>query len=56
MAIKGYLAMTAAEIAAAGAPAYGLAYMACHFSPYGTGLVNLPRELPEGRLRSNCWR
>ena len=50
MAIKGYLAMTAAEIAAAGAPAYGLAYMACHFSPYGTGLVNLPRELPEGAM------
>lgn len=50
MAIKGYIAMTEAEIAAAGAPAYGLAYMACHFSPYGTGLVNLPRELPEGAM------
>ena len=49
MAIKGYLAMTAAEIAASPLPR-GLAYMACHFSPYGIGLVNLPRELPEGAM------
>ncbi len=26
------------------------AYMACHFSPYGAGLSNLPKELPEGSL------
>lgn len=26
------------------------AYMACHFSPYGAGLSNLPKALPEGSL------
>jgi hypothetical protein len=24
--------------------------MACHFSPYGTGLVNLPPDLPQGSM------
>ena len=49
MAIRGYLAMTAAEIAVSPLPR-SLAYMACHFSPYGTGLVNLPRQLPKGSM------
>lgn len=26
------------------------AYMACHFSPYGTGLSNLPQSLPKGSI------
>ncbi len=42
-----YLAMTATEIA--GNPNFSrpIAWMACHFSPYGTGLSNLPAALPE---------
>lgn len=50
MAIDRYLAMTAAEIGAAPALPPGLGYMACHFSPYTTGLSNLPASLPEGSL------
>lgn len=41
-----YLAMTAAEISKNSSPPSHLAYMACHFSPYSTGLSNLPTELP----------
>lgn len=41
-----YLAMTAAEIHAAAALPQKLAYMACHFSPYGLGLSNCPQWLP----------
>ena len=48
MSLPVYLARTAAEFG----PALprNCAYMACHFSPYGTGLSNLPRALPEGSL------
>lgn len=45
-----YLAMTAAEIDTAQSLPNKLAYMACHFSPYGTGLSNFPRALPEDCL------
>ncbi len=45
-----YLAMTAAEIAANPTLPQQLGYMACLFSPYGTGLSNLPKTLPEGSL------
>ena len=45
-----YLAMTAAEIAACDNLPTQLAYMACHFSPYGTGLSNFPDFLPENTL------
>ncbi len=45
-----YLAMTAAEIAANSQIPPNLGYMACHFSPYGTGLSNLPEALPEGSM------
>ncbi len=45
-----YLAMTAAEIAANSSLPARLAWMACHFSPYGTGLSNLPKALPEGSM------
>ena len=41
-----YLAMTAAEILDADTLPKHFAYMACHFSPYGTGLSNLPESLP----------
>lgn len=50
MAIKGYLAMTAAEFEKAEALPPHIAWMACHFSCYGTGLTNLPRRLPEGAM------
>lgn len=50
MALPLYLAMTAAEIRAKTALPSKLSWMACHFSPYGTGLSNLPRNLPEGTM------
>lgn len=50
MAIERYLAMTAAEIAACEALPDRLGYMACHFSPYGTGLSGCPASLPEGAI------
>ena len=50
MAMARYLAMTAAEMMG-GAPLPGkTAWMACHFSPYSTGLCNLPAALPPGSL------
>ncbi len=45
-----HLAMTAAEIAGCPQLPDRLAYMACHFSPYSTGLSNLPEQLPAGSL------
>lgn len=50
MGLPLYLAMTAAEMACASSLPQHLAYMACHFSPYSTGLSNLPRQLPPGSL------
>ena len=50
MALPLYLAMTAAEISRATVLPNNCAYMACHFSPYGTGLSNFPQELPENAL------
>ena len=41
-----YLAMTAAEFQQNSAIERKIAWMACHFSPYGTGLSNLPDRLP----------
>lgn len=46
MAIPCYLAITAAEIAAASQLPDRIGWMACHFSSYGTGLSNLPATLP----------
>lgn len=46
MALPRYLAMTQAEFTACSSPPEHLAWMACHFSPYGTGLVDLPPALP----------
>ena len=46
MEIPWYLAMTAAEFQAAQELPDHLAWMACHFSSYGTGLSNVPKTLP----------
>lgn len=43
-----FIAMTAAELQGAGPMPPRTAYMACHFSPYGRGLSNLPVSLPDG--------
>jgi hypothetical protein len=45
-----YLAMTAAEMTANLSLPSRPAYLSCHFSPYGTGLSNLPNFLPENAL------
>ena len=50
MAIQPYLAMTASEFENADSLPDSVAWMACHFSPYGTGLSNLPASLPENSL------
>lgn len=50
MALPCYLAMTAAEMAGSQTIPSHPAWMACHFSPYGTGLSNFPRELPAGAM------
>ena len=54
MAIVRYLAMTAGEMASSVSLPPRAAWMACHFSPYGTGLANLPQRLaPESLLILN---
>lgn len=45
-----YLAMTAAEMAGNSSFPRHAAWMACHFSPSGVGLSNLPNWLPPGCL------
>lgn len=50
MALTPFLAMTASEIEKVSAFPANIAWMACHFSPYGLGLSNLPKELPPGSL------
>lgn len=50
MALTPFLAMTAAEIEKVSAFPANIAWMACHFSPYGLGLSNLPKDLPPGSL------
>lgn len=49
MALPLYLAQTPIEMAGNPLPG-GLAYMACHFSPGGMGLSNLPKKLPSGAI------
>ena len=44
------LAMTAAEFRSCREMPEKIAWMACHFSPYGTGLTNLPMTLPADSL------
>lgn len=50
MALPLYLAMTAAEMRANATLPAKMGYMACLFSPYGTGLSNCPKALPEGAM------
>ena len=50
MAIRPFLAMTAAEIRGTETLPPKTAWMACHFSPYSTGLSNLPKDLPPGSM------
>ena len=50
MPIPCYLAMTAGEFFCADKLPRNIAWMACHYSCYGTGLSNLPDRLPEGSL------
>lgn len=50
MAIRPFLAMTAAEMKNISSFPGEVAWMACHFSPYGLGLSNLPGSLPPGSL------
>ncbi len=50
MAIPCYLAMTGAEFHAASTLPENLAWMACHFSSYSTGISNLPTDLPAGSM------
>ena len=50
MALRCYQAMTAYEFHTAQKLPEHLAWMACHFSCYGSGLSNLPAELPEGSI------
>lgn len=45
-----YLAMTAAEMMHQETLPENPAWMGCHFSPYGTGLSNLPDALPQGAM------
>jgi hypothetical protein len=51
MGISRYLAMTAAEMATFSVmEGWSAAYMACHFSPGGQSLSNLPERLPTGTM------
>lgn len=50
MGLPLYLALTAAEFTACSHFPANPAWMACHFSPYGTGLCNLPPYLPENAM------
>lgn len=50
MLLHPYLAMTAREMETAPRIDFPVAWMACHFSPYGTGLSNMPRQLPAHSL------
>ena len=43
-----FLAQTGGEMERS--PADNMAYMGCHFSPYGKGLSNLPVTLPKGAM------
>ena len=47
MALPLYLALTAAEFQNCSHLPEHTAWMACHYSPYGLGLSNIPSQLPE---------
>lgn len=50
MVTSRYLAVTAAELPGVSPENEKIAYMACHFSPYATGLSNMPSVLPKGSM------
>ena len=50
MGLPLYLALTASEFTSCSPIPEFPAWMACHFSPYGTGLCNLPPELPANAM------
>ena len=50
MVFAPYLAMTAGEMSGSEFFSFPVAWMACHFSPYGTGITNRPRALPPGSM------
>lgn len=50
MGLPCYLAMTAGEFVSTQPLPEAVAWMACHFSPSGTGLSNLPSQLPDSTL------
>ena len=50
MALPLYLALTAAEFHNCSSLPERMGWMACHYSPYGLGLSNSPRSLPEGSM------
>lgn len=50
MVTSRYLAVTAAELPGVTQGSEKIAYMACHFSPYATGLSNMPSVLPKGSM------
>lgn len=47
MGLPLYLAMTSAEMRCTSQFPAHFAYMACHFSPYGEGISNIPDALPD---------
>lgn len=47
MTLPLYAAMTAGEFSSMPSILQRPAWMACHFSSYGTGLTNLPRQMPQ---------
>lgn len=50
MDLTQFLAMTGAEFAFCEEKPKNIAWMACHFSPYGTGLSHMPQSLPPGSM------
>lgn len=50
MGLPLYLAMTGAEMRTTSEIPTHFAYMACHFSPYGEGITNIPDTLPENAM------
>lgn len=50
MAVRCDLAMCAGEFLRSQGRVHGGAWMACHFSPHGDALTNVPRALPAGTL------
>ena len=50
MATVRYLAMTASEFHANRTHPSNIGWMACHFSPYSSGLCDLPAHLPAGSM------